>query len=79
MEEAKFLSKFRDQLEDPNVEGLGLDMKFRDIPTWDSLTGMAVQMMVKDDFGSAIPDIDFQQSVTIRDLYNLMLKYRNPA
>jgi acyl carrier protein len=76
MEEAQFLEKFREQLEDPNVEGLSLEMKFREIPTWDSLTGMAVQMMIKDEYASAIPDTDFQQSSTIRDLYNLMLKNR---
>ena len=76
MEEELFLKKFQDQLEDPNFEGLSLETKFREIPTWDSLTGMAEQMMIKDDFSSAIPDNEFQQSTTIRDLYNLMIKYR---
>jgi acyl carrier protein len=76
MEEATFLKKFQEQLEDPNFEGLSLETKFREIPTWDSLTGMAVQMMIKDDFSSAIPDIDFQQSSTIRDLFDLMIKNR---
>ena len=76
MENFDFIKDFREQLEDPTSRDISMDTPFRSIPTWDSLTGMAVQMMIKDKYNAFIPDEEFKRSITINDLYNLMIKYK---
>jgi acyl carrier protein len=76
MNQQNFLEKFSEQLEGYSGEPITMDTFFRDIDVWDSLTGVAVQIMIKDELGSAIPDSDFIASKSIRDLYEIALKYK---
>ena len=76
MENHDFIKNFKEQLEDPTIQDISIDTPFRLIPTWDSLTGMAVQMMIKDKYDAFIPDEEFKKAITINDLYNLMIKYQ---
>jgi acyl carrier protein len=76
MDKNVFISKFVDQLEDYNGPEINLETRFRDIEDWDSLTGIAVQIMAADDFGSNIPDAEFINAETVGDLWDLTVKFK---
>lgn len=69
-----FIEKVIEQLQDHDGSPITMDTVFRNIPAWDSLTGMAVQLMIQDDMNAPISDEDFINAKTIGDLYELMLK-----
>ncbi|CDN32786.1 hypothetical protein BN938_2717 [Mucinivorans hirudinis] len=75
MNEQLFINKFVEQLEGYQGEPLTMDSEFRQIDVWDSLTGVAVQIMISDDFNASIPDGKFVEAKTVGDIYNLAKKY----
>lgn len=75
MNEQIFIEKFTEQLEGYDGASINLDTEFRSIDVWDSLTGVAVQIMISDDFGAVIPDPEFVAAKTVGDIYILMNKY----
>lgn len=75
MNEQLFINKFVEQLEGYQGEPLTMDSEFRQIDVWDSLTGVAVQIMISDDFNASIPDDKFVEAKTVGDIYNLAKKY----
>lgn len=76
LSEESFIEIFRLQLEGDPGDVIKLDTKFRELGNWDSLTGMAVQMAIKDSFDSKIPDQEFINAGTVGDLYNLTKKFK---
>ena len=54
MELNEFLSKFKEQY----------------IDSYDSLTGMAILVMIKDNFNIDITDEDYKNLRTVREVYN---------
>lgn len=77
MNEQLFLEKFTEQLEGYEGPSITLETEFRSIDVWDSLTGVAVQIMASDDFGAVIPDADFINAKTVRDIFELAKKYKS--
>lgn len=71
-----FVEEFIDQLDEYDGGEISKETNFRDLDDWDSLTGVAVQVMIADKYGSKIPDNDFIQANTVGDLFDLALKYK---
>lgn len=71
MDKAEFLEKVKEQFLDP-VDDLGFDDNFRDFGSYDSLTGMTIMVMIKDEFGYDITEADYRAQKTIQQLYDLV-------
>jgi acyl carrier protein len=68
MDISKFLSDFSDQFEDADLE-INESDNFREIGSWDSLTGMAVLCMIESNYGVTISIDDFKNLKTPREIF----------
>lgn len=68
----EFLSKVKEQFEDSDMENIQMDTVFRTLETWDSLTAMALQAMVLDDYGVKITNKELLDLDTVGDLYEFI-------
>lgn len=66
----EFTQKFQEQYIDGQEIKMSPDTDFRQIASWDSLTGMAVLVMIKDEYGIDIPFDKFKGFLTVRDVFN---------
>jgi acyl carrier protein len=73
MNKKKFTEDFANQFQDINVRNVRFQMEFRQLPTWDSLTGMAVLAMIHDNYKVDISPDDFRNLRTIEDVYNYVV------
>ena len=65
-----FLLKFKDQFIDADsIEIIG-DTKFRHIGSYDSLTGMAIIVMIDDDYGVRIDDEVYKSLQTPKEIFD---------
>ena len=71
MEVNEFIEKFREQFIDADEITVTMDTDFRQLPTWDSLTGMSVLVMIQDEYGVEVTDSDIKSCKTVEDLYQL--------
>ncbi len=69
----EFVNKFQAQYIDADQIEMNPDTEFRQIGTWDSLTGMAVLVMIHDEYGVDIPVESFRKLKTVKDVYNFLL------
>lgn len=69
MEIAEFIEKFRDQLENPNVE-LMPETQYATETYWDSLTAMVVKVMIDDDYNVDIAPEKMNTFKNIEELFN---------
>jgi acyl carrier protein len=66
----EFIDDIRLELEeDVKLRG---DSLFRDFDSWDSLTGMAIQVMLEDNYDVRLPDETFKSFKTINDIYEFV-------
>lgn len=72
MENKTFLEKFKEQFIDCDDISIELDSNFRDIDSFDSLTGMAIIMMIEDEYGTKIEDQEFKSCKTVQELFDLV-------
>ena len=72
----EFTKKFQNQYYDPDTFELHPETDFRQIDLWDSLTGMAVLVMIKDDYGVDIATETFKTLKTVKDVYSLIESVR---
>ncbi len=70
MELSEFLTKFKEQYVDSDSITLSEDDDFRNIESYDSLTGMAILIMIKDNFNIEISEEDYKKLHTVKELYN---------
>ena len=68
----EFTKKFQNQYFDADTFDLHPETDFRQIDSWDSLTGMAVLVMIKDDYGVDITAETFKTLKTVNDVYTLV-------
>lgn len=68
----EFLAKVKEQFEDSDMENIQMDTVFRTLETWDSLTAMALQAMVLDDYGVKITNKELLDLDTVGDLYEFI-------
>ena len=73
MDKAEFLEKVKEQFLDP-VDNLGLDDNFRDFGSYDSLTGMTIMVMIKDELGFDMSESDYRNQKTVNELYEFAHK-----
>ncbi len=69
MDLKEFTEKFANQFIDDDVKNVKETTAFRELGTWDSLTGMAIIAMIEDDYGVTIPVDDFLQLKTPTEVY----------
>jgi acyl carrier protein len=72
MESKAFLEKFTEQFIDCDDLTIELDSNFRDIDSFDSLTGMAIIMMIEDEYEKKIEDQEFKSCKTVQELIDLV-------
>lgn len=70
----EFTQKFKAQYIDGKQIEMSPDTAFRQVGSWDSLTGMAVLVMIQDDYGIDIPVDKFKGLITVQDVYKFILK-----
>ena len=66
----EFTVKFHDQYFDADTFDMQPDTEFRQINSWDSLTGMAVLIMIKDNYGVDIPAKTLKEMKTVREVFD---------
>jgi acyl carrier protein len=72
-----FVNKFKTQYVDSDQFDMGPDTSFRQVGSWDSLTGMAVLVMIHDEYGIDIPMSEFRELATVKEVYNYILSNNN--
>ena len=70
----EFTQKFKEQYIDGKQIEMSPDTAFRQVGSWDSLTGMAVLVMIKDEYGIDIPVDKFKGLITVQDVYRFIFK-----
>lgn len=77
MEINDFLKAFKDQYADTNEIELTLDMNFRSINSYDSLTGMSILVMIQDEFHLNLSDEEFKSLNSVREVYEYIQNINN--
>lgn len=72
MEQDKFINDFRSQFIDSDEIAVDASTEFRKIGSWDSLTGMAVLVMIKDEYGVDMADTDLKKCNTVQDIFQFV-------
>lgn len=72
MEKDHFLQQVKQQFVDAEEIELTFDSNFRKIDSYDSLTGMSILVMIKDEYQQDIPEDVFKQQKTVAELYELV-------
>lgn len=70
----EFVVKFKSQYIDADQFEMTPETLFRNIGSWDSLTGMAVLVMIQDEYGIDIPVEDFRKLLTVNDVFKFVLE-----
>ncbi len=65
-----FLEKFKDQFIDSDSIELAEDTFFRNIDSYDSLTGIAIIIMIEDEYGLKIDDTVYKSLKTPKEIFN---------
>lgn len=67
----KFIEKFRNQLEDVNVE-LSPDLDYVNSDFWDSLTAITIQMMIEDEYNVKVDIKELSSFKSLNELYQFI-------
>lgn len=73
MDKLIFIEKVKEQFLEINGE-LEFDSVFRDQDSYDSLTGMTIMVMIKDEFGIDITENEYRSKKTISELYDFVIE-----
>ena len=77
MDKAKFIEQFQSQFIDSDEIDVSAETTFRDIGSWDSLTGMAVLVMIKDEYGVDMSETDIKKCHTVQDIFDFVSTQAN--
>jgi acyl carrier protein len=69
----QFLNNFVSQFEDSDTIEVDTSTRFRELPTWDSMTAMCVQTMIHDDYEVTIPDQQFKSLSTVQEVFDFVV------
>ncbi|MFN3588736.1 MAG: phosphopantetheine-binding protein [Spirosomataceae bacterium] len=64
----------RNQFIDIDSESITADCQFKELESYDSLTGMAILSSIEDDFNIMIPVEEYRQLNTIQDIHEYLEK-----
>ena len=65
-----FLFQFKEQYVDGDEICLDFDTDFRSIESYDSLTGMALLVMIQDNYNLSITEEKWKELHTVEEVYN---------
>ena len=74
MEINTFIEQIKSQFIDAEEITLLSATEFRTISSWDSLTGMAILVMIKDEYNVEMSDDDLKFCKTVQEIYNFVEK-----
>ncbi len=69
MDKEKFIENLQNQYEDPADIKLEMDSDFRKIESYDSLTGMTIMVMLKDEYNVEITEKEYLSKKTVKELF----------
>jgi acyl carrier protein len=72
-----FTQRFKEQYFDSETISITPDSDFRQVDSWDSLTGMAVLVMIKEKYEKDLTVETFRNLKTVRDVYNYVISIKN--
>lgn len=72
MDKNKFINDFTSQFIDADHISVNENTKFRDIGSWDSLTGMALLVMIEDEYQVKMNDSDLRNCTTVQDIFDFV-------
>lgn len=72
MEITTFLKHFADMLDDTDASLISEDTIFRDLEEWDSLTALSLIAMVDEEYSLKLTGVDIKNSVTIKNLFDIV-------
>lgn len=65
----EFIENFKEALEVEEGTTVALEDKFRELEDWDSLARLSVIAMLDEEYDVQIEEEDFEQIVTVEDLF----------
>ncbi|MCF6297750.1 MAG: phosphopantetheine-binding protein [Flavobacteriaceae bacterium] len=69
-----FIERFCEILFESDEIVIDLSSEFRDLDEWDSLIGMAIQIMLKDKYNVDLKTEIFESLNTVGDIYSFILQ-----
>ena len=69
----EFVELFAEQFDDTDVNEFTPQTAFHDLDEWSSLVGLSVIAMIDEEFDVVIKGYEMRSSVTIEDLYNIVI------
>jgi acyl carrier protein len=72
MDKEKFIENVKNQFEEPEEVTLSMESDFRSSESYDSLTGMTIMVMLKDEYNVDITDEEYISKKTVQDLYDFV-------
>lgn len=74
MDIKSFIADFADQFDETELDEFKPETDYRnDLDEWSSLTGLAILNMIDKKYGVKLTASDIKGTVTIEDVYNLVL------
>ncbi|WP_207495331.1 acyl carrier protein [Aridibaculum aurantiacum] len=67
-----FVEQFKEQFIDADEITIDPFTNFRQIESWDSLTGMSILVMIKDEFDVDITVEEFKNCSNVQEVYDLV-------
>ena len=72
MDKQEFVENVKSQFIDAEDISLTLNTDFRQIESYDSLTGMTIMVMIKDVYGIDLSDSEYKSQKTVENLFDLV-------
>jgi acyl carrier protein len=73
---SEFLVNFKNEFLDLEDNNFTEEITFRDLDSWDSLTGMAIQVMIEDNYNVKLTTENFKRFDTVLDVYNHIVELK---
>jgi acyl carrier protein len=70
MNQKEFIKNLKNQYVDPEEIQLEMSTKFKELDSFDSLTGMSIIVFIKDEFNIDVSINDFKAIETVQQLYD---------
>ena len=77
MDKIEFFEKLKNEFIDMDSILVDENTIFRDLDSWDSLTGMSILVMVKDEYDVDINDADLRSCITFGDIFKVCNHKKN--
>lgn len=72
MELNEFISNFAVQFDETEIEEFTSETIFKELDEWSSLTALSIIAMVDDEYDVKLKGDDIRNSVTIKDLFDIV-------